>query len=419
MDDGLANDLSTADDSINGDEVSVPDYAADSDASDMSDDYPVSYAGDHKSHSSHHKTDFANDNKKPDHRTLNGNGTKKAKPQHKHPVMKYGNATDDKKAKPHHRHPIKHSQPANDKKAKHHHEHVLEIVAMSDYRPQASHAEIEQAIMTSFQDAERTVASDQLYCDATNRLVKSTAHNADLTKESELCACSDAGSCHEDDCPLCGMDDSTDSFTVNDASYSCSNFYTQINTAGASLVRFQEEDEEELIDERALKSTEKFISSPYADETAGNGEYSQTNLNICLTDSLYGDASQFAGIGLDIEGLYSPDLDIKDYNLEYYMFSNPDIIINANIYSLPKTNTSLFNTDFYRCHENPDAKTTESPCVSEDDYADFYYRPLSLNDNEQDNLNLIKADGTGHSPINLSCGQAFSSNFGGIERCLI
>ena len=58
--------------------------------------------------------------------------------------------------------------------------------------------------------------------------------------------------------------------------------------------------------------------------------------------------SQFSHIGLDIGSLLSQDLDIKDYNLEYYIFTNPDIIIErADITA--KANTLIFNSYINHC----------------------------------------------------------------------
>ena len=82
--------------------------------------------------------------------------------------------------------------------------------------------------------------------------------------------------------------------------------------------------------------------------------------------SFYGDLTQGDYNVLNIDSLYS-ELNIKDYNLEYYIFTNPDIIIkNANvpilnIYKSPKTNTLTFNKNINYFLKRFDAKTFFSP----------------------------------------------------------
>ena len=423
VDDDVACIQCTIEDGIDDNLESLPNIMEDENPNqDTSDGTGSSAADSNGNHSSQakNKTHFSHGDKRLNRNvTLNANSHSKDPFANKHSVDKHpiDDATRNAKS-----------------------QHAREI---SDHRQYASY-ESQLSQETCHQDAARsgsektiikTDAVSQIYANNTDAFRKAAGHDSGLTQTSELCRCGDC-QCghrcsHHCDEEIHASRIPADALISNDLTYSYNYFYTQINTASEGLIRYREVDEEELMDEQTRRSanipvfvyTHDAITS---DDLTNQSEPSHMDFDAELTDSLYGNVTQFDSIGLNIDGLYALDLDIKDYNLEYYMFSNPDIIITAD---LQKANTLIFNTDFYHCPENADAKNTsthylifnhELSCISEDDYADFYRKALSLLDDNENTLMLIRANSSRHSPVNLSDdGCAFSLNFGGIERCLI
>ena len=439
-DDAMLASQSTMDDGID-DNCNLPiadlDNSQDSCSSDMqvsADDSIV-----FKNHTSPVKNEshFANGDKRPTR-----NMSDKAMPQPKNPhnpkkVMGFRGLADDSigaMSRPQPRHPhddrplYNHESHAGNAER----EHTPHSVSPDAERPDVKRTEI------------NTDIARHIYANTTKSFDMAQTHDTKVTMKSEVCMCHD-GKCdsklnhhhHHSDCAVC-REISPDSLISNDLTCSYSYFYTQINTASEDIIRSRNLDEENELDDeknRRFKSIQVHVYGHDINQPIGeNGsstpaEPSHMDLDNASADLFCGDASQFNCIGLDIDGLYALDLDIKDYNLEFYMFSNPDIIIKANISSLPKTNALIFNTDFYHCPENADAKsnpdsylifTYELSPISQDNYAPTFSQDVSLL-NEMNDLMLIKTNGfSGQSPVNrVPDENAISYIFGGILRCLI
>jgi hypothetical protein len=171
-------------------------------------------------------------------------------------------------------------------------------------------------------------------------------HSNEGTEKSEFCCCG------EDDCShhadesfenILGINDCCD----EDFAHSCS-FYSKIHTVNHSCIKLLNKDEEIKSDSLILNGT---VDSSQKDDANVSGGYFEP-LDLCtnLTDSAYGRFLELSDISLDIDSLHSQDLDIKDYNLEYYMFTNPDIIIErANAVILAKANPLTFNGSINHC----------------------------------------------------------------------
>ena len=130
--------------------------------------------------------------------------------------------------------------------------------------------------------------------------------------------------------------------------FASSNYYAnQIYTVSFPVIlnsRNNPEDYETQRKEEYLRNISSGDIIPDVTEFEEITDFNITGLNL----------TQFASVDLDLGDLYSQDLDIKDYNLEFYMFSNPDIIINkADIIlldnNLQNLNTLLFKTNFNHC----------------------------------------------------------------------
>lgn len=215
-----------------------------------------------------------------------------------------------------------------------------------------------------------------------------------VTKESEFCCCGKEH-CHHHDVNEC-IDNilGTDNHADDDFECLC-NVYTQIRVINNVIVNSPNRNEEENISD-VLISDHTRISNQTGDVNVIRGFYGHSSIDLCdnLTNSAYGMFSQFGYIGLDIGSLYSQDLDIKDYNLEYYMFTNPDIIIErADIAA--KANTLIFNSyinHFMKTFNNSFSTVYNILPVKgiiEDNYASlniatFLQRTVSLKDGEID-----------------------------------
>ena len=420
-DDGLANDSNIVEESIDDQSVIISDAVINETAdSDMSDNHSAANVHDSKNHgfnSTNKTVSLHHDKKSVDH------------------VIKKAKLSNDRQTF------SKNSDLSGSEDARHHHKN-LHGERLTSKRPDRNDAgsHHRQHVCTQ-QTAEPDVAKTEIKTDVISRLCANTtdsftaaaSHNHKMTEESEICWCGDSrcghNSNHHSHDEVYNNSVSADSLINNDMTYSFSCFYSQINTASEGLIRSRN-GEEEFMDEKNQNSI--LFSSDVAElENANHDGPSHMDLNINLTDSFSSDLAQLESIGLDIESLYSTNLDIKDYNLEYYMFSNPDIIIKADIFNLPKTSTPTFNTDLHHCPENADVKTIldsylffnqELSAISEDN---FCHKAFSLSDDNEINLMLIAVSAAGfegHSPFILSNDGnvlSFLLNFGGIQRCLI
>lgn len=169
-----------------------------------------------------------------------------------------------------------------------------------------------------------------------------------VTKESEFCCCGKEN-CHHHVINEC-IGNILGTGNHEDDNFAClCNVYTQIKVINNVVVKSPNREEEENIND-VLISEYIHILNQTGDVNVIRGFYWHSNIDLCdnLTNSAYGMFSQFSHIGLDIGSLLSQDLDIKDYNLEYYIFTNPDIIIErADITA--KANTLIFNSYINHC----------------------------------------------------------------------
>ncbi|AMD17677.1 hypothetical protein TL18_06365 [Methanobrevibacter sp. YE315] len=178
-----------------------------------------------------------------------------------------------------------------------------------------------------------------------------------VTKKLDFCCCGKVNChCHDsDDCVdnILGIGNHID----DDFECIC-DFYTQANVINDAVVRFQNE-EENITDVLIFNHTQNSNLRKGVNVTRGYSAHPNIDLCSALANSEYGMLSQCNCNGLDIDSLHSQDLDIKDYNLEYYMFTNPDIIIKReNTALLAKANILIFNNNINYFLKTFDVKTT-------------------------------------------------------------
>jgi hypothetical protein len=158
----------------------------------------------------------------------------------------------------------------------------------------------------------------------------------------------------------------------DDSTCCCNDYYAQFNTTVG---------EEETASSRSRNSkgqdTCQSVDDGYAVPSNVNlgGEFA-----LDLADLLYGDLSRFDCNELNIDDEY-PQADIEDYNMEYYIFTNPDIIIEkANVNVLPKYQTKTIPYTNH-CLNDLDANSTKlnlhnfnielslGYCITDDNYS--------------------------------------------------
>ena len=145
-------------------------------------------------------------------------------------------------------------------------------------------------------------------------------------------------------------------------------YYTQICTASVMIVpRNVDEDETRI---RNLKSILAIDCSQGLSESNCEGNLTSSGMDmngnavIDYADSLYNNSSGFDYDGLKVN-LYCDRLDVTDYNLEYSIIANPDLIIAnsstgcRDAYDFSATGTLTFNNNIYkRCSKYFDARNT-------------------------------------------------------------
>lgn len=215
---------------------------------------------------------------------------------------------------------------------------------------------------------------------------KETSHDCGLTGQSQ-CSCSENENCS------CDVEMGNGKVMINgigdDSTCCCNDYYAQFNTTAGV---------EETASSKSRNSkgqdTCQSVDDGYAVPSNVNfeGEFA-----LDLADLLYGDLSRFDSNGLNIGEEY-PQADIEDYNMEYYIFTNPDIIIGkANVYELPKTSTeTIYNTN--HCLNDIDANSTNlnlhnfnielsiENCITRDNYFSIETTLFMLNEAYQDDL---------------------------------
>lgn len=136
-----------------------------------------------------------------------------------------------------------------------------------------------------------------------------------------------------------------------------------------------------------------------------------------LEDSFYGSPEEEIYDGLNIDSLYS-ELNVNDYNMEYYIFTNPDIIVEKadateNFTLLPKTNI-LNHCLKFNAKTNNFYHPFSRDCITEDDYV-----PFNTTFSQKSNFMLLKSNAFSsvQSPVKLADGSAITLLliFGGIK----
>lgn len=290
-------------------------------------------------------------------------------------------------------------------------------------------------------NVEKAINSDIIGQNTTSSFKNAVLLDSQLTSKCEPCCC---GECQ------CGNDCNHYEKVLGNASViaanGCGDDVTYSYTAGYNhikstaneeiLLRFRNLDEDEIESRCNLINLTAFNCTQNHSEAEGEftGFSAPSNMNtngdfaIDYSNSLY----DFAQFDCNINDFYSQKLDIKDYNLEYYMFTNPDIIVTREN-TLAKTYTLTSN----HC-PNFDAKTAFNPtiflndlqhvfnkkllasnCISQDNYIPSQFTVFYQNDFML-NCGACKSDR--QTPINLSFDEsAFPVLlvYGGAEKCLI
>ena len=191
-----------------------------------------------------------------------------------------------------------------------------------------------------------------------------SCHNCELTDESEFCWCNKG----HHDCNHC-LHSIESNGVIMDYDNLANSFNAKINTSCIVVLSSGNDDEEE--------NRNRYMN--HAVDFQNQDKTSNIGFNNDLSDSSYVNFTEFEYCDLNIDSLYTLDLDIKDYNLEYYLFTNPDIIIVnkanvENIHLFSKTNTFSFNN---HCLKNFDMEFTIHPTT-------FYElsAPIVFSDND-------------------------------------
>lgn len=141
----------------------------------------------------------------------------------------------------------------------------------------------------------------------------------------------------------------------NDLTYSYNMHYsTQINTnrCNITLPRTVEDEKIIILRNNNFKNLLTLNNNQYLNQTGFNDDLNDNNitrgdmfnndLNNDCHDLFYINVIEFNFNALKLT-LNSSELGIKDYNMEYYIFSNPYIIVRESNFNMPITNTLTFN----------------------------------------------------------------------------
>lgn len=271
----------------------------------------------------------------------------------------------------------------NSKRAQHNNSLAHEYLKCEKQSPDIAFV---NAIGTHMEDT--IIKADFTTCQCTNSTgssVKETSHDCGVTGQS-------SSSCCENENCSCYVDMKNGEVMINeigdDSTCCCNDHYAQFNTT---------------VGEETASSRSRNSKGQDTCQSADGGYAIPSNANLegefalDLADLLYGDLSRFDCNGLNIGDEY-PQADIEDYNMEYYIFTNPDIIIGkANVYELPKASTkTIYNTN--HCLIDLDAYPTNfnlhnfnielslKKCITDDNYFPIETTLFMLTEAYQDNL---------------------------------
>ena len=229
-------------------------------------------------------------------------------------------------------------------------------------------------------------------------------HNNSLCRENEYCS-------HD----VAIYNDEVTINIIGDDSTCCyREYYSQFNTTAGNW---------ESAGSRSRNSKDRDThQSGYEEYIIPSNRNLEGEFGIDFADQLFDDFTRLDCSGLNIDVGY-PQADIEDCNMEYYIFTNPDIIIEkANVNVLPKTTAkTICNTN--HCLHDLDANSTDinqldfnielstENCIAHDNY---FPTETTFFDNHEsshkDNLPFFMSGDDFGFPFN---------NFGGIKKCLI
>ena len=235
---------------------------------------------------------------------------------------------------------------------------------------------------------------------------KMTCHDCKMAGQDNCLCCENEYCSH--DVALCN--DKVNNIIRDDSTCCYREYHAQFNTTAGIL---------EATGSKSRNSKDQdTLQSEYEGYIIPSNRNLEGEFAIDFENQFYGDLTRFDCSALNIEGGY-PQADIEDYNMEYYIFTNPDIIIEkANVNVLPKTIAkTIFNTN--HCLHDLDANSNDfnqldfnielfaENCITHDNYfpieTTFFYNHES---SHQDNLPFFMSDDENGFPLN---------NFGGIK----
>ena len=237
----------------------------------------------------------------------------------------------------------------------------------------------------------KTDISGHIFNNAT-KSARTTSPVSKMTEQSEFSCCEDNCSSHSS-----GIDSINAIICRNindDSAYSYEDYYVLFNTTASA---------EGIVSSKNQNSRNR--EENHILNINSDMDWDDTLIGDC-SDPFYYSHAQEGHDGTNIDSKFS-ELNVNDYNMEYYIFTNPDIIVkkaNSNE-NFTLTNSNTLN----RC-PTLDAKTTyfDSPILSgciTDNYVLFnntFYK--------KSNFMLLKSNvlSSVQSPVNLADGSAIT-----------
>ena len=248
----------------------------------------------------------------------------------------------------------------------------------------------------------RTDISAHIFNNATKSIITGS-HDSKFTGQSEFSCCRHGCSGHSFEVD---NRNAVISRNIEDGSaYSRGDYYVQFNTAVLA-------DGSPNSKNRSFRNLNEWYVLNITSDVDWDGE-----LRASTEDTFYGSPAGEVHGGLNIDSLYS-ELNVNDYNMEYYIFTNPDIIVKAQA---TENFAGLAQTNILNHRLNFDAKTTyfydsfSWDCIIEDNYALF-----NTTFSKKANFMLMEVNtliSSVQSPVILSdeSANAFLLIFGGIK----
>lgn len=175
-----------------------------------------------------------------------------------------------------------------------------------------------------------------------------------MTSQADFCMCGDRHCDHEG---IIHSNRIIDGDHINeDFEHFYNSIYIQLNVVCCEVAMFRDvkkgdDDENQCFNEVFIfNGAHDMNQSEDEDVLGGFNSLLDMGLDACLVDSVYWNFTKFGCMDFDIDMLHCNYLDINDVYLEYYIFTNPDIIsIESLNIDLLKFNTTIFKNSFYHC----------------------------------------------------------------------